>query len=69
MEYFFFYAKVTAKLPEGFTIKLQAIIKYEGVQHPKSCNYISPHKLLNIHVPNISQCLSLCPFGEVIYSY
>ena len=27
--------------------------RYERVRHPKSCNYISPHKLFNIYVPNI----------------
>ena len=54
---------------KGFTIELQPIIRYEGVQHPKSRNYVSPHKLFNIYIPDISQCLSLRPFGEVVHSY
>ena len=45
------------------------IIRYEGVWHPKSCNYVPSHELFNIYVLDISQCLSLHPFSKVIHSY
>ena len=35
------------------------------------CYYVSPYKLLNIHIPNICQCLCLRlrPLGEIIYGH
>ena len=64
-----FYAKITTKLTKGSTIELQPVIRYEGVRHPKPCNYVPLHKLFNVYILDISQCLRLCPFGEVIDSY
>ena len=64
-----FYAKITTKLTKGSTIELQPVIRYEGVHHPKSCNNVPLHELFNVYILDISQCLRLCPFGEVIDSY
>ena len=64
-----FYAKITTKLTKGSTIELQPVIRYEGVRHPKPCNYVPLHELFNVYILDISQCLCLCPFGEVIDSY
>ena len=46
-------AKITAKLAEGLAVKLQPIVGYKRVRHPKSSDYIISHELLNIHVPNV----------------
>ena len=66
---FIFDVKITAKLAKGSAIELQPVVGYEGLWHPKSCNYVSPYKIFNTYVPDISQRLSFHPFSEVIHSY
>ena len=66
---FIFDVKITAKLAKGSAIELQPVVGYEGLWHPKSCNYVSSYKLFNIYIPDISQRLSFHPFSEVIHSY
>ena len=46
-------AKITTKIAEGPTVKLQSIVEDEGVQHSKSSDYILPHKLFDVNVPNV----------------
>ena len=62
-------AEIMAKIAEGPAVELQSIVGDKGVRHPKSSDYILPHKFLDVHVPNVGQRFGLCPLGEVINRY
>ena len=61
--------EVAAKFAKSSTVELQSIIRYKGVRNPKPSDYILPYEFLHIYVPDISQSLRLCLFGEVIDGY
>ena len=63
MEYLFFIRTV---LPEGFTIKLKAIIRDEGIRNPEPSNDILPDKFFDIYISDISQRFSFDPLGKII---
>ena len=58
--------KVVAVFPEAFTIKLETVVRDEGVRGSEAHNDIFPNEFLGIHVPNVGQRFSLYPFGEII---
>ena len=47
-------SQVTTVSPEGLAVKLEAIIRDEGVGDPESSNDVLPDKLLYIRVPDVS---------------
>ena len=47
-------SQVTSVSPEGLVVKLEAIIRDEGVGDLESSNDVLPDKLLCIHVPDVS---------------
>ena len=60
------YPQIRIVLPEGFAIKLKAIIKDEGMGNPELSNDILPDKPLDIHISDISQRFSFDLFGEIV---
>ena len=60
------YAQVTAIPLKGLSIKLQSIVRDEGMRDSKPSDNIFPNKSLGIHIPNICQWFNFNPFGEVI---
>ena len=46
-------SKVVAVFPEGFTIKLKAVVRDEGAGSSEARNDVFPNELLCIHVPDI----------------
>ena len=60
--------KVTAEFLEVFTIKLETIVRDEGVRGSKACNDVFPNEFLGIHIPDVGQRFSLHPLGEIISS-
>ena len=61
--------EIAIELVEGLAMELQPIIRYQGLQHSKSCYYISPYKLLNVYIPDINQSLDLRQLSEVVHGY
>ena len=61
--------EIAIELAKGLAIKLQPIIRYQGLRHSKSCYYVSPYKLLNVHILDIYQRLSLHPLSEIVPNY
>ena len=59
-------SQVTTRPPKGFAIKLETIVRNEGMRDPKPSNNIFPKKSLRIHVPNICQWFIFNPLGKVI---
>ena len=51
---------------EGLVIELEPIVRDKGLRDPESCNNVSLDEPLSIYVFDVSQWLSLDPFGEVI---
>ena len=60
------YPQIRTVLPEGFAIKLKAIIRDEGMGNPESSNDILPDKPFDIHVSDISQRFNFDPLGKII---
>ena len=60
------YVQITAIPLEGFTIKLQSIIRDKCVRDSKLSNNILPNKFLSICIFDICQRFSFNPLGEVI---
>ena len=61
-------SEVTTVSPEGFTIKLKAVIRDEGMRDSKSSNDVLLDKFLSIHIPDVGQWLCFDPFGEIVYA-
>ena len=51
---------------EGFAVKLEAVVRDQGVRSPEPSDNIFPNKLLDIDVPDVCQRLSFDPLCEVI---
>ena len=60
------YSQFTTVSPEGFAIKLKAIVRDEGTRDPEACDNVFPNKFLGNHIPNICQGLSFHPLSKVI---
>ena len=60
------YSQIRTVLPEGFAIKLKAIIRDKSMGNPESSNDILPDKHFDIHISDISQKFSFGPFGKII---
>ena len=59
-------SQIAAISPEGFTIKLKAVVQDEGVRDPEPDDNVFPKKFLGIYVFDIHQGLSFNPFGKVV---
>ena len=59
-------SEVTTVSPEGFAIKLKAVIRDEGMRDSKSSNDVLPDEFLCIHVLDVGQGLGFDPFGEIV---
>ena len=59
-------SQVITVSPEGFAIKLKAIIRDEGTRDSKPSDYVFPNKFLGIYIPDIRQRFSLNPLCEVV---
>ena len=60
------YPQIRTILPEGFAIKLKAIIRDEGMGNPESSYDILPDESSDIYISDISQRFSLDPLGKII---
>ena len=59
-------SKLTTVFPKVLTIKLETVVRDEGVRSFEARNNVFPNELLGIHVPDVGQRFSLYPFGEII---
>ena len=60
------YLQIKTVLPEGFAIKLKAIIRDEDMGNPESSYNILPDESLDIYISDIGQRFSLNPLGKII---
>ena len=58
--------QVTTVPPEGFAIKLKAVVQDKGIRDLEPSDNIFLNKSLGVHVPDICQWFSFNPFGEII---
>ena len=59
-------SQIAAISPEGFAIKLKAVVQDEGVKDPEPDDNVFPKKFPGIYVFDIRQGLSFNPFGKVV---
>ena len=60
------YTQFWTIFPKGIAIKLESIIWDQSAGNPKSCNNVSPNKLLHVYVFDVRQGLSFNPLSEVV---
>ena len=48
------YTKIRTIFPEGFAIKLNAIIRDESIRNPESSNNVLPDEPFDIYIPDVS---------------
>ena len=48
------YTKIRIVFPEGFAIKLNAIIRDESIGNPESSNKVLPDEPFDIYIPDVS---------------
>ena len=61
-----FNPQVTTVFPKGLAIKLEAVVRDEGVKDPKPSNDVLPDKPLSIYIPDVGQRLGFDLFGEIV---
>ena len=57
---------ITVVPSESLAIKLKSVVRDEGMGNSKSSNNVLPHKLFDIHVPDVCRWVSFNPLGKVI---
>ena len=49
------YTQIKTVFPEGFAIKLKAIIRYESIRNPESSNNVLPDEPFDIYIPELAR--------------